>query len=234
MTVSGIAFTPELLEAILLNRKTETRRVIPQANMAPKNVPPIWADAVYPAAESGWISWKGLTPPGKWLEEETKRRYQHGFLCPYGQPGRSLYIKEGLRRTPKGTAAYVNGPPVMVDGKPLPWQWRNQGLPPRFMPKVAARTWVELTGVAVERTTDITEAGARAEGVTPWEGESYRDAFIRKWNSINGRRGFRFEDGCWIWVLTFKWITMRGNTIDQLPVINDPVISEAVRSLEDE
>ena len=39
---------------------------------------------------------------------------------------------------------------------------------PLFMPYWAARTWLEVAGVRAERLQEITEEGAKAEGVQPW------------------------------------------------------------------
>ena len=63
------------------------------------DIPPLWAGAVHPARESGWISWfpGGEKMGGIPLDEFTKQRYANGIRCPYGQVGDMLAVKEPIR-----------------------------------------------------------------------------------------------------------------------------------------
>jgi len=83
------------------------------------------------------------------------------------------------------------------------FRWQS----PLFMPKWAARIWLEVTRVRAERVQDISEGDARAEGpgthgvgwirVTRKDGShvgvsdntdfSWRMAFMELWDSINGK-----------------------------------------------
>ena len=79
-----INFNSEMVRAILDGRKTMTRRIIKKVwdGFA-------WAGDVHPAREIGWIAW---WPKGD--AEFTKKAYKDGFLCPYGQTGDRLWVKE--------------------------------------------------------------------------------------------------------------------------------------------
>jgi hypothetical protein len=84
------------------------------------------------------------------------------------------------------------------------------------MPKWAARTWLEVTGVRAERLQEITEEGAIAEGVPPWDfdpqqpmttGElgadsPYRGGFAVVWDDINEKHTWKSNP--WVWVYQFK------------------------------
>ncbi len=156
----GILFSTPMAQAILDGRKTMTRRVIkPQ---------PLWM------AEPG--------VPFKTPDADPK-----GIIkCPYGQPGDLLYVKEntwiwckkqrnGL--TPTGRPKYLYVPigqhVVYKLDHPTKPEWRIDDNPEhdwrmkvaRFMPKWAARIWLERGETRVERLQDITEEDAKAEGV---------------------------------------------------------------------
>jgi len=79
-----ILFSEEMVRAILDGRKTMTRRVIKKAWDGFS-----WAGDVLPAKETGWIAW---WPKGD--AEFTKRAYNEGFPCPYGQLEDRLWVKE--------------------------------------------------------------------------------------------------------------------------------------------
>lgn len=89
----------------------------------------------------------------------------------------------------------------------------KQGWQPSiFMPKEAARIWMEVKGRRLERVREITEEDAKAEGVTPHPlpgrgfNNGHRNTFERLWDSLNAKRGYGWETNPWAWVMEFKRI----------------------------
>jgi len=94
MKESPILMNAEMVRATLEKRKTQTRRPIKKAWDGSS-----WAGNVHPAKESGWIAWW----PGNVDPEFTKKVYDNGFPCPYGQPGDRLFITQSSSSTKKQT-----------------------------------------------------------------------------------------------------------------------------------
>ena len=96
-------------------------------------------------------------------------------------------------------------------------QFRKK-LPSIFMPKAAARIWLEVTNVRVERLQEITEEDAVKEGIkNVFERNPHYDGtigsaikinhltqFRELWDSINAKRGYGWESNPWVWVIEFK------------------------------
>ena len=71
--------------------------------------------------------------------------------------------------------------------------------PSIFMPKWAARVWLEVTGVRVERVQDLTKQDALAEGM---QGCFPRIDFETLWDSLNKKHPW--ESNPWVWAYEFK------------------------------
>jgi len=153
-----------MVKAILGDKKSMTRRIVkPQ----PVDKPIVDAYEYW-----HWVDAKGIG---------------HDKHCPYGQVGDKLWVRE----THKLTKETINGELFIkaeykfeCDGdnsiryfkwdsipqaqqeklnKIKTWgKWR----PARFMYKFLARITLEITGVRVERLQEITEEGAKVEGIT--------------------------------------------------------------------
>ena len=135
-------------------------------------------------------------------------------MCKYGVPGDRLYVKETWR--PKGHN-FPTGHPYEYkataeqDGVPLDEPWK----PSIHMPKDAARIWLEITDIRVERVQDITEEDAFNEGVLtstlnhPHYVYTFREGFQHLWDSINAKRDngkYSWEQNPWVWVVEFKMV----------------------------
>lgn len=91
---------------------------------------------------------------------------------PYG-PGDILYVRETWKKAPNGYYYYED------------WQRNDiadvtKWKPSIHMPKEAARIWLKVTDVRVERLQKITEDGAKAEGINEewarsWWAPTYYD-----------------------------------------------------------
>ena len=91
--------------------------------------------------------------------------------------------------------------------------------PSIHMPKEAARIWLKVTDVRVERLQDVTEDGAKAEGAIDnrWfihspENEydrihTARDHFIKIWNSTIKKSDidrYGWDANPYVWVISFE------------------------------
>lgn len=83
-----------------------------------------------------------------------------------------------------------------------------------FLPKVAARIWLQVTDIRVERLQDISEQDAIAEGVEKRSGSDsltrfdYRHYYYDLWDKINGPESWQANP--WVWVVSFKVLSTTG------------------------
>lgn len=89
--------------------------------------------------------------------------------------------------------------------------WRS----PRYMPKAAARNFLLVTAVRVDRLQDILCGDMKREGCIPATvtGGQYeqwqREYFKPLWDSLNAKRDggiYAWDKNPWVWVYTFKKI----------------------------
>jgi len=214
-------FRPELRAAIREGRKTQTRRVV-------KPQPDYRHDVVMQGRGTSMHGndWRfgisGICKSTDWDDEWVS--------CPYGRPGDVRFLTEPLIDV-GGVAAYRDSDPmysdafagtyVLVDGKVMPWRWQNPYLTSIYMPNEAARTFVRIVSVRVERVTEITRSDIRAEGVTipphMSNEESYKRAYLNAWvslwDSINGERDggkYAWDKAPWVWVI--EWEPIESTT----------------------
>jgi len=90
----------------------------------------------------------------------------------------------------------------------------------RFMPKWAARIWLQITNIRVERLQEIKFFDIRAEGfdcpehdfpggMCVSECRFLRNAFSEYWDFLNAKRGFGWDINPWVWVIEFERIDAR-------------------------
>ena len=185
-----IIMRAEEVRAILDGRKTQFRRPIKP------NPIPFGTDA------RPWMPVGGV--------------HQDRWLCPHGQPGDRLWVREtwmigtmlGMHRGQERPIAIYR-----ADGE-IPFPWR----PSIHMPRWASRITLEIVRVRVERVQDITEEDATAEGVLDGgcltcgipepcvckdPKPNRRDSFVGIWQSIHGT----WEANPWVWVVEFRKVT---------------------------
>lgn len=175
-TEKPILFSTDMVRAILDGKKTQTRRVIKPAPF----------DFTY---EDGMPARKP----------------------PY-QPGDILYVREtwaAMHTTPGG---HFRPHPVYYykaddpDIRPIGWdrdagKWR----PSIHMPKAAARIFLKVKDVRVERVQDITEEAARAEGCPSEYSLNPRGWFRGIWNRVSNDNT-NWNANPWVWVYEFERI----------------------------
>ena len=168
MAIKSILFNTDMVRAILDGRKVCTRR-LPRKQIEEKYL-----------EYDEWV--QAVAVPGCTYLREKEFYMQYP---PY-QPGDILYVRETFIQAAAHTFWYK------ADDK----SWISEGLrwkPSIHMPKEAARIWLKVTDVRVERLQDITEDGAKDEGANwkngknvGWEEKMKRTAkerFAEIWDS---------------------------------------------------
>lgn len=200
MNHKGMIFDGESVRAILAGTKSMTRRVMkPQPNSLDTRTPAIMDGGHF----------------GVWNGAEK-------FSCQY-PPDSIMYVKEtwaavnddgekwiDYKASPKFASAGVSHPAgwenAPDDAEAL--RWRS----PMMMPRSAARLWLRITAVKVERVQDASMEDCFAEGVfepaatgavreSTWDWRTFAD----RWNSINGKKpGCSWEANPWVWCFAFE------------------------------
>ena len=228
-----IIFSPEIVRAMLAGNVTQTRRVVKFMHETPKLIGQAAEhrnlNAVYPAREKGWVFWQ-TTRAGDGLAEFTKKAYATGLLCPYGEPGDRLWVREtcAIGFTDSGELACD----YFADGKRKYFErtiyndadrgWMiyiNDGKRPSiFMPRWASRITLEIVNVRVERLQDISDDDAKAEGFEYYGETLFKDygeilaehtaiyKYASYWDLLNARQGFLWKSNPWVWMIDFRML----------------------------
>lgn len=173
MSVKQILFNTEMVRAILDGRKSCTRRIV-----KPQQLVGLLPDKCKNGVQEEFLKEKKFMfkPYCNMTDSEL---IMTSYKKPY-QPGDILYVREtwfkGLKRY-MYRADYSDTEKFYRDGKEIEMKWH----PSIHMPKEAARIWLKVTDVRVERLQDITEDETFEEGLdfTPpclhLTGENYCD-----------------------------------------------------------
>ena len=214
MKETGLMFKAPQVRALLDGRKTQTRRIA-----KPVRHPDL--GNVY-------------SPGALVLEHEPQHVINRA--CPYGQPGDRIYVRE----TARSCRAYeVQGyPPSQWGNKPIWFEadgtppgaetaWATKATPAIHLPMFAARIWLEVTSVRVERLQDISEEDAITEGIeradnffgcTCWKAYGEPEgadvvcpddpigSFRTLWESTGGD----WDANPWVWAIDFKVLSTTG------------------------
>ncbi|MEW9586767.1 hypothetical protein [Paraburkholderia sp. DGU8] len=213
-----ILFSGHMVRALLDGSKTQTRRVV----KLPHNNPLGQWEPTTIGGENGGRTAAGEALPlqgGIW-----HTRTGDSLMCPHGQPGDRLWVREthlnwwkrdeanpDVARVFSHVAAYA------ADGYEL--ELGEKWIPSIHMLRAASRITLDVTGVRVERLQDICEADAIAEGIAKtaagfWStyGRSGVDgtyspvsSYHCLWDSINGADSW--DANPWVWVVEFKRAT---------------------------
>lgn len=126
-------------------------------------------------------------------------------LIEWRTPGDRLWVREtfadNIPGCPNGITYRADHIDPKGDGPANPIKWK----PSIHMPKAAARIWLDVVSVRVERLQDITYDDCLHEGM--WNYGTDIDtlaAFQELWQSLNAKRGYGEEVNPWVWVVEFK------------------------------
>ncbi len=214
MTSRPILFKGAMVRALLSGAKTQTRRIC-------KPQPPAHTHKVltyhYPDPRDHFWAYVNRAPNEAELSSWV-------YPCPYGQPGDKLWVRESFAHVYRTNAAPLARSPDdlaymaddMTPDRDLYGAWK----PSIHMPRWASRITLEIVSVRVERLQDISEADARAEGITDGgcttcgnpepcgcaaPAPDARDAYCNLWGQINGPDSWTANS--WVWVVEFKVVT---------------------------
>jgi hypothetical protein len=205
--VHSALFTGDRIRGILAGYKTQTRR-------------PVRGTA---------LRWLG--EPSPFLPEYVAD--PGNFFSPFGYTGHQLYVREAWAPMIDADTLRAKGPPERTDrivyradgeqGEGFKWR------PSIHMPQWAARIYLDVLAVRIERLTAISESDAKAEGVqvvvspesdaegmrslmfrvpTPYAGPMefehvFRWHFAAEWDELYFV-DHPWSDDPWVWVCEFK------------------------------
>lgn len=198
-----ILFSGPMVRAILNGRKTQTRRIVKDQDLIEFD-------------ESN----------GEFIFAHSKKCPNFcdyacgGLVCPYGQVGDRLWVRETFCRSRNNTFYRCDGANSKFKPNELSeeWDW-DRGCGERWTPSIHmnrhySRITLEITKVRVERLNDITGDDARAEGCPDEYKQGAEKAsmdfmsagwFGQLWESINGEGSWAANP--WVWVVEFKVVT---------------------------
>jgi len=205
-----ILFNLEMVQAILDGRKIQTRRPIkPQVEFE--------SGYDYPHENELGIFWKNDTSY-KNIKEfiEDASKYQVGDILYVRETWQEFLDDEVPIERNRGPEAHLGKAQIKshyyyrADGElEHPKYGKALWRPSIHMPKEAARLFLKVTDVRVERLQDMKEVDAKREGVNPWMNgpyfmETYLSSFRQLWNNIYTDKGFDWVENPWVWVYTFE------------------------------
>ncbi len=193
-----ILFNADMVNAILDGRKTQTRRIVKPTK-----------DRNGSGCQLAPCEIAGEVNGGDYA------------LCPYGQPGDRLWVRENFLYLMHGDVtagdikycASIDSRSAAGSKNPGYW-WRKR--PSIHMPRWASRITLEIVSVRVERLKQISERDALQEGIglvlaDNWPdpkamseavAKSRRAGFKLLWESINGSDSW--DTNPWVWVVEFR------------------------------
>jgi len=202
VSIKPILFNTDMVRAILDGRKTVTRRKID-----------IDISNRFDVEIDGTVIC--------YIDQATGDSYKPTDLCRY-QPGDILYVRETWNRNPLNE--YGNEPEKYIykatyDGHAGEVGWH----PSIHMPNEAARIWLKVTNVRVERLHDMPHDAAGKEGIHycecpdgfTWKTDTDMNccyttplgAFKTLWNSTINKEDFNrygWKANPWVWVMEFE------------------------------
>lgn len=195
-----ILFSAPMVQALLAETKTQTRRIVKDTGFYA-------IDAAIHGAETAKRELAALATQ-----------------CPHGQPGDRIWVREtcradelpdgldGVRYLADDVFRPIDNTPAAADLWFALYAYRGKRgaiVPSIHMPRWASRISLEITGVRVERLNDISGDDAMAEGVQPTRDGAFHivddtfrapdpvECYARLWEDINGTGSWAANPWCW-------------------------------------
>jgi hypothetical protein len=179
-----ILFSGPMVRAILDGSKTQTRRVVKDAQ----------------PAGIGRCHWSNTGWAHLRLSGGCSCQPVH---CPYGAPGDRLWVRETWAHERDGTGC-PDDTGFLYRATDPGWDDEGTGLrwrPSIFMPRIASRILPDITDVRVQRLQEISDEDARAEGYDRSHAFP-REWFALLWERIHGPGSWHANP--WVWAITFQ------------------------------
>lgn len=219
MAIKPILFNTEMVRANLEGRKSCTRRLVSSRQFLG-----MLPDKCKNAAPDEFLKGKRMMFK-PYCDMTDAELIMTAYKAPY-QPGDILYVRETVWQK-IGYYLDIDGETkpswynefkyVASDEKPeTGWNYSWAKRPSIHMPKEAARIWLKVTDVRVERLQEITEVGIQKEGVEvdPKECAGKFDfiselflLFQRLWDSTIKKSdldSYGWDASPWVWVIEFE------------------------------
>ena len=220
MAIKPILFNTEMVRAILDGRKDATRRIV--KGFIPDDA--VWGYTAF--TPKGYISCRGTFADG----------YGEKFFKLPCEPGDILYVRETFAWCPCWDCGLDIEPgrcsnataKIYKEGEYGCYMYRascedneypsaDTWHPSIHMPKEAARIWLKVTDVRVERLQEISEDGAKAEGANFKNGKNVGveekmnrtaiERFVEIWNSTIKKADldrYGWNANPYVWVIEFE------------------------------
>lgn len=196
MAIKPILFNTEMVRAILEGRKSCTRRLVKPQPDEKHTYPLGFVTDSTEKKEVGCFGFAANEYGGSIQYVKPPYRYA---------PGDILYVRETWKKAPKGYYYYED------------WQRNDiadvtKWKPSIYMPKEAARIWLKVTDVRVERLQEITIDGIRNEGLSSMavhagDMEIAMEEWKSLWNSTIKKpdiNHYGWDANPWVWVIEFE------------------------------
>lgn len=202
MAIKQILFNTEMVRAILDGRKSCTRRIV-----KPKQFVGLLPDKCKNGVPEEFLKEKKfMFKP--YCDMTDSELIMASYKEPY-QQGDILYVREtwfkGLKRY-MYRADYTDVEKYYQNGKEVSIKWH----PSIHMPKEAARIWLKVTDVRVERLQEMKKLDAVKEGIDPRLCVNLGHAlskFKKLWNSTIKKSDldtYGWDANPYVWVIEFE------------------------------
>ncbi|MFW6020349.1 MAG: hypothetical protein ACOCPM_07180 [Bacteroidales bacterium] len=215
--MKGIMFKPEMFQAVIEERKTQTRRLggLDYINQNPDRNKFLGLQKDPEVYKPGASELNNELRQTKGMYTEFyigDSEYYRQLFRPRYQPGEVVYLKEPYLLDAAGNVIYKHKSDVQMQNIA---RWKNK----MFMPARYARYFIEIVTARPERLQDITEYDAHWEGVRYSQspmGKCYYDyryggyniltgaidSYRYLWQTIHGEESWNKNP--WVWVYQFK------------------------------
>mgnify|MGYP000850353630 CR=1 FL=1 len=217
----GMMFSPESIQQIVAGNKTQTRRPVKQSLVEKAAYFYVEEETQYSSRDkkgSAWLYFDGTF-------------HDHRIPAPVAK-GDIIYVKEAWMNNPNylfQRSQGLNHPEHYVKSsvsaqflEEWPRSWKSR----MYMPKAAARHFLEVLDVRVERLRDISREDAIAEGIQAMPDGMFKDysgmakhgftwekkSFKTMWDSVNrGKNRPKWADNPLVFAITFRYLDNHKN-----------------------